>query len=90
MEAAKRDPSGRLVPSLGPGDCQVGAGQGPGLLQRRADGHPAAGRHDALGHDLGYTDCLFATPDLSKRMVYSVGVTGGTPAPAFLRSARVR
>ncbi len=81
-----RDPSGQLVPSLGTDDCQVGqdkgrACYGAGLMAiPLQDGTMLWGK---TGHDLGYTDGLFATADLSKRMVYSVGVTGGTPAPAL-------
>ncbi|MFJ3221586.1 serine hydrolase domain-containing protein [Kitasatospora sp. NPDC086801] len=81
-----RDAAGQLVPSLNPGDCQFGPDKGracysAGLMAiPLQDGTVVWGK---TGHDLGYSDGLFATADLSRRLVYSSGSSNGTPAPAL-------
>jgi len=81
-----RDASGQLVPSLTPGDCQFGPDKGRacysvGLMAiPLQDGTVVWGK---TGHDLGYSDGFFATADLNRRLVYSSGTGGGTPAPAL-------
>ncbi|MEV7596299.1 serine hydrolase domain-containing protein [Kitasatospora sp. NPDC089797] len=86
-----RDASGQLVPYHDSDDCQLGPDKGKacysaGLLALPlADGTLLWGKS---GHDLGYSDGFFATADLRKRLVYSVGVSGVTP-PQALRLAAV-
>ncbi|MEE1783158.1 serine hydrolase [Streptomyces sp. SP17BM10] len=81
-----RDAAGQLVPSLAPDDCQFGPDKGracysAGLMAiPLQDGTVVWGK---TGHDLGYSDGIFATPDLSRRLVYSSGSSSGTPAPAL-------
>ncbi|MER7844711.1 serine hydrolase domain-containing protein [Kitasatospora sp. NPDC096077] len=85
-----RDASGRLLPYDGSGDCQLGPDKGracysAGLLALPLqDGTVLWGK---TGHDLGYSDGIFATADLRKRLVYSVGFSNGTPAPALRLAA---
>ncbi|MFH9350894.1 serine hydrolase domain-containing protein [Kitasatospora sp. NPDC017646] len=84
-----RDASGQLIPYHGSDDCQLGpdkdkACYSAGLLAiPLQDGTTVWGK---TGHDLGYSDGIFATADLRKRLVYSVG-SGGTPAPALRLAA---
>ncbi|MEU3568182.1 serine hydrolase domain-containing protein [Kitasatospora sp. NPDC036755] len=81
-----RDASGRPVPVRGAGECRFGPDKGracysAGLMAiPLQDGTVVWGK---TGHDLGYADGLFATPDLRKRLVYSVGTWEPTPAPAL-------
>ncbi|MET8540046.1 serine hydrolase domain-containing protein [Kitasatospora sp. NPDC004799] len=81
-----RDASGRLLPVRGAGECRFGPDKGracysAGLMTiPLEDGTALWGK---TGHDLGYSDGFFTTPDLRRRLVYSVGTGGGTPAPAL-------
>ncbi|MFJ9772254.1 serine hydrolase domain-containing protein [Kitasatospora sp. NPDC101157] len=85
-----RDTSGQLLPYHGSGDCQLGPNKGKacysvGLLAiPLQDGTTLWGK---TGHDLGYSDGIFATADGRKRLVYSVGVGAGAPAPALRLAA---
>ncbi|MGW2374212.1 hypothetical protein [Kitasatospora sp. NPDC001683] len=85
-----RGASGRLLPYHDSGDCQLGPNKGKacysvGLLAiPLQDVTTVWGK---TGHDLGYSDGFFATADLRKRLVYSVGSTGGTPSPALRLAA---
>lgn len=87
-----RDASGQLLPYHGTGDCQLGPDKGKacysaGLLSLPLqDGTVVWGK---TGHDLGYSGGYFATPDLRKRLVYSVGSSGGTPPQALRLAATV-
>ncbi|MBV2155467.1 serine hydrolase [Kitasatospora sp. SUK 42] len=90
--ALPRDASGQLVPYYEGGDCLFGPDKGKacysaGLMAiPLQDGTVVWGK---TGHDLGYSDGVFATSDLSKRLVYSVGTGPGTPAPALRLAATV-
>ncbi|MGW3178624.1 serine hydrolase domain-containing protein [Kitasatospora sp. NPDC001119] len=85
-----RDASGRLVPVRGAGECPFGPDKGracysAGLMAvPLQDGTVLWGK---TGHDLGYSDGVFTTPDLRRRLVYSVGAGSGTPAPALRLAA---
>ncbi|MFJ6775594.1 serine hydrolase domain-containing protein [Kitasatospora sp. NPDC091257] len=85
-----RDASGRLLPVRGAGECQFGPDKGracysAGLMAiPLQDGTVLWGK---TGHDLGYSDGFFTTPDLRRRLVYSVGAGTGTPAPALRLAA---
>ncbi|MFD4658087.1 serine hydrolase domain-containing protein [Kitasatospora sp. NPDC058444] len=85
-----RDASGRLVPVRGAGECRFGPDKGlacysAGLMAiPLRDGTVVWGK---TGHDLGYADGVFSTPDLRRRLVYSVGTGDGTPAPALRLAA---
>jgi D-alanyl-D-alanine carboxypeptidase len=74
------------VPYRDAGDCQFRPDKGKacysaGLMAiPLQDGTVIWGK---TGHDLGYSGGFFTTPDLSKRLVYSVGASGVTPAPAL-------
>ncbi|GAA2115900.1 serine hydrolase domain-containing protein [Kitasatospora saccharophila] len=84
--ALPRDAAGHPVPSLTPGDCRFGPDKGlacysAGLMEiPLRDGTVAWGK---TGHDLGYSDGFFASADLSRRLVYSTGESGITPAPSL-------
>ncbi|MBO1419945.1 serine hydrolase [Streptomyces sp. FH025] len=90
--ALPRDASGRPVPYHDAGDCLFGPDKGracysAGLMAiPLQDGTLVWGK---TGHDLGYSDGVFATSDLSKRLVYSVGTGPGTFAPALRLAATV-
>ncbi|MFF2613898.1 serine hydrolase domain-containing protein [Kitasatospora sp. NPDC058046] len=85
-----RDASGRLVPVRGAGECLFGPDKGracysAGLMAvPLRDGTVLWGK---TGHDLGYSDGFFTTPDLRRRLVYSVGAGSGTPAPVLRLAA---
>ncbi|MFE5586797.1 serine hydrolase domain-containing protein [Kitasatospora sp. NPDC056531] len=90
--ALPRDAAGQPVPYRDAGDCQFGPDKGKacysaGLMAiALQDGTVVWGK---TGHDLGYSDGFFTTPDLSKRLVYSVGASGVTPAPALRLASTV-
>ncbi|MFF4379757.1 serine hydrolase domain-containing protein [Kitasatospora sp. NPDC001547] len=85
-----RDASGRLLPVRGAGECRFGPDKGlacysAGLMAiPLRDGTVVWGK---TGHDLGYSDGIFTTPDLRRRLVYSIGTGDGTPAPALRLAA---
>ncbi|MFH8382367.1 serine hydrolase domain-containing protein [Kitasatospora sp. NPDC018058] len=81
-----RDAAAQPVPYRDAGSCQFGPDKGKacysaGLMAiPLQDGTVVWGK---TGHDLGYSGGFFTTPDLSKRLVYSVGTTDDTSAPAL-------
>ncbi|MBD0676668.1 hypothetical protein BU198_39775 [Streptomyces sp. CBMA156] len=81
-----RDASGRLLPMRTEGECRFGPDKGracysAGLMALPLqDGTVLWGK---TGHDLGYSDAFFASLDLRKRLVYSVGTHDSAPAPAL-------
>jgi D-alanyl-D-alanine carboxypeptidase len=86
MFALPRDASGQLVPYYDDSNCQLAevpgkACFGAGLMESVLPGGLVL--WGKTGHDLGYASGVFATPDLSRHGVYSVGsVTDSQAAPA--------
>ncbi|MFE7524968.1 serine hydrolase domain-containing protein [Kitasatospora sp. NPDC057542] len=85
-----RDASGRLLPVRGADECRFGPDKGRAC---HSAGLTAIALRDGTvlwgktGHDLGYSGGFFTTPDLRKRLVYSVGTGPDTPAPALRLAA---
>lgn len=78
-----RDASGQLVPYYDDSNCQLAAQPGKacfgaGLMQSVLPGGLVL--WGKAGHDLGYASGVFATRDLSRHGVYSVGATTDSQA----------
>lgn len=93
MFTLPRDASGALLPYRGDDNCTTGPQPGRACFSSGLMAVPLPGGvvlWGKTGHDLGYASGMFATRDLSRRGVYSVGtVTEDDPTPTAVANRLV-